>query len=145
PGLPVPPEADLLAAARDHGQRVAQRGAFADEHVREGTHASTAFLRTSASPSGVSRRTRTIRGAARPSPYGFGRPRSPSRKPGASAVSSAWRIASRSGGTSSTLSPRRRPSCRLPTLTAGSAKEGASIRPLEELPTIASAWCSNDR
>ena len=68
PPLPVHDEADLLAAAREHGERVTQRGALAHADVGKRRHASTAFLRTSTSPSGVSRRTRTIRGAAAPSP-----------------------------------------------------------------------------
>ena len=38
-----------------------------------------------------------------------------------------------------TLRPRSRPACRSPTFTTGSPTAGASISPLELLPSIASA------
>ena len=54
----------------------------------------------------------------------------------------AARIAAVSAGESITLRARSRPCWRIPTLTAGRAKEAASMMPLEELPTIASAFPS---
>ena len=52
----------------------------------------------------------------------------------------ALRIAAVSAGASITLRARSRPCWRMPTFTAGSAKEAASMIPLDELPTIASTW-----
>ena len=52
---------------------------------------------------------------------------------------SAAATAAGSAGTSMTLGPARRPACRSPTLTVGRSTAGASMSPLELLPSIASA------
>src|SRR6266436_556545 len=85
------------------------------------------------------RRTSTMRGTARPSPYGLAPARARALKAGVCAVSMPRRISSRAGSTSITLAPRRRPRWRAPIFTAGSPNDGASMRPLEELPIITSA------
>ena len=51
-------------------------------------------------------------------------------------------MADASAGASMTLRARSRPCWRMPTFTTGSAKEAASMMPLDELPTRASAWLS---
>ena len=64
------------------------------------------------------------------------------RNAGSSARSMRCRIAPASAGASITLRARSRPCWRMPTFTTGSANEAASMMPLEELPTSASAWPS---
>src|SRR2546428_86745 len=60
-------EGELLATLRDALERLAQRGALADEHVVQVVHATSRFT-TSRGPSSTSRSTRTMRSAAWPSP-----------------------------------------------------------------------------
>ena len=87
----------------------------------------------------VSRRTFLIRSLACPSryrAYGFRIFCSEVRNRGDSAFKIPLLIASCAHGTSITFCARTRPSCRSPTLTTGNRNDGASVSPLDELPTI---------
>ena len=82
---------------------------------------------------------RSARRPGRP-PGPAGRPRPLARNAGSSARAERGGDRRRaSAGTSMTLPSRRRPAWRSPTLTAGRSTAGASISPLELLPSIASA------
>ena len=63
-------------------------------------------------------------------------PRSEARKREEIARLIPSRIAAREHGTSITFAARTRPRCRSPIFTTGSRKEGASVNPLEEFPTM---------
>src|SRR5258706_15991619 len=80
-----------------------------------------------------------IRSEAWPSPYGLRKPPSDARNAGVSARPMPSKIAPRSAVTSITFSARNRPFWRSPIFTTGNSNDGASIIPLEELPTITDA------
>src|SRR5262249_36961081 len=135
-------EVDVAPLLGDHGECLVplRRGAGIDHLDVHRAHGlvSTKRLITSESSRVTPARPSTMRGAAWPSPYGLEQPFSVRRVSGASARWIASRIASTPLPQSMTLAPRTRPRCRMPTLTAGSSNDGASMSPLDELPTSAS-------